>query len=227
MINRNSPCVCGSGKRYKHCCGTVDVAPHPNPPTNTAPLKVRKTFVVLGCPRGGTSLIAGALHHAGVYMGDFRTTQYEAPDFKIPPSDALDAVARLGAIIRHRNEGREFWGWKYPNSIYYIRNILHLLRDPVFLFVYRDIYETARSSAKHDSRNWDVEGPNLIEVARNHTRKVQEFQASLEQPYHVFRLAEIHSNPAGLVSALVEIIQPLRADPARILQFVDPEGGYH
>ena len=24
---RNDPCSCGSGKRYKHCCGRVDVAP--------------------------------------------------------------------------------------------------------------------------------------------------------------------------------------------------------
>jgi predicted 2-oxoglutarate/Fe(II)-dependent dioxygenase YbiX len=29
MISRNSPCTCGSGKRYKHCCGSPAAAPAP------------------------------------------------------------------------------------------------------------------------------------------------------------------------------------------------------
>ncbi|MGH8850395.1 MAG: hypothetical protein ACREYD_05335 [Casimicrobiaceae bacterium] len=160
-------------------------------------------------------------------MGDFRTTQYEAPDFKIRPTEAHDAVGRLREIIARRNEDHSFWGWKVPNSIYYIRSIVHLLRDPVFMFVYRDVLEIARSSAKHDNKDWDVEGPKLIDVAKNHTGRVQEFQASLRKPHHVFQLAEIHSDPERFVAALVEIIQPLQADPAPILRFVDRYGGYH
>jgi hypothetical protein len=226
MNSRNRPCPCGSGKRYKHCCGAVAAASPATLPDNGVPPRVRKTFVVLGAPRGGTSLIAGALHHAGVYMGDFRTSQYEDPDFELSPDEAHRAVAQLGEIIRRRNEEHEFWGWKRPNSIYYIRSVVHLLRQPVFLFVYRGIAEIARSSAKHDNRDWGVEGPKLIEVAERHTRMVREFQASLRSPHHAFQLAEIHSDPGAFVSKLVAITQPLPADPARILRFVNPHGGY-
>ena len=40
-------------------------------------------------PRGGTSLLAGVLHRAGVYIGAFKTKQYEDPEFKIPPDRAF------------------------------------------------------------------------------------------------------------------------------------------
>jgi tetratricopeptide (TPR) repeat protein len=35
---RNDPCPCGSGKRYKHCCGQVGVAVQPAPPSELAAL---------------------------------------------------------------------------------------------------------------------------------------------------------------------------------------------
>jgi hypothetical protein len=70
----------------------------------------------MGSPRGGTSLLAGVLHRAGVYMGAFRTKQYEDPEFKIPPERAFDAVAQLAPVIRSRNAQYEYWGWKLPNK---------------------------------------------------------------------------------------------------------------
>ena len=36
--SRNAPCPCGSGKRFKHCCGQADAAPHvPAAPAKTDP----------------------------------------------------------------------------------------------------------------------------------------------------------------------------------------------
>ena len=89
-VQRNAPCPCGSGKRYKHCCGDLErsaVAPTASPlasdPAGIPEAKTQRTYVVMGSPRGGTSLLAGVLHRAGVYMGAFRTKQYEDPEFKI------------------------------------------------------------------------------------------------------------------------------------------------
>jgi hypothetical protein len=187
----------------------------------------RRTFVVLGSPRGGTSLLAGALHHAGVHMGAFKTKQYEDPDFKITPNLAFEALARLAPAIRSRNEQFEHWGWKLPNNIYYIRNVLPLLVNPVFLFIYREALEIARSSARHDSRDWDEQRQQLLDVATSHTERVRQFQASLDGECHAFQLETIHADPVAFVDQFIEIIRPLAANREILLRFVDRNGGYH
>ncbi|SDW56102.1 hypothetical protein [Thiocapsa roseopersicina] len=191
------------------------------------PTRTRRTFVVLGCPRGGTSLLAGALSAAGVHMGRYRTLQYEDPEFRIPPTQAGEALERLAPVIRRRNLLRRHWGWKVPNNIYYIDRVKDLLINPCFLFVYRDPLEIARSSASHDGRDWEEQRERLIEVALNHTEKVRRFQESLQSPHHVFRVDTIQADPAIFVDRIVRILEPLRADRERLLEFVKPDGGYH
>jgi hypothetical protein len=159
-------------------------------------------------------------------MGAFRTTQYEDPDFKIPPDLASYAPARLALAIRSRNEQFEYWGWKVPNSIYYIRNVVHLLVNPLFLFIYRDPLEIAKSSARHDGRNWDEQRQRLLDVAITHTGRVRQFQESLEAGFHVFQLEQIHGDPAAFVDRFIRLLQPLTAEREELLRFVDRNGGY-
>lgn len=191
------------------------------------PNRTRRTFVVLGCPRGGTSLLAGTLNAAGVYMGRFRTLQYEDPEFKIPPPKASEALERLAPVIHRRNVSRRYWGWKVPNNIYYIQRIQHLLIDPHFLFVYRDPLEIARSSANHDGRDWEEQRVRLIGIAVKHTEKVRSFQESLQSTHHVFHLEAIHADPPAFVDRMIHLLEPLRPNRERLLQFVNPDGGYH
>ena len=191
------------------------------------PARTRRTFVVLGCPRGGTSLLAGALSAAGVYMGHYQTLQYEDPAFKIPPHQACEARERLTRTILSRNLTRRYWGWKFPNAIYYIERVLPLLINPCFLFVYRDAHEIARSSARHDGRDWAAQGERLLQVAINHTAKVRRFQASLSPPYHVFQVEAIQADPRAFAEQMVRVLHPMSAERERIMRFVMPEGGYH
>ena len=230
--SRNAPCPCGSGKRYKHCCGDVARDPSGAPqgamsPATRSTAKTKRTYVVLGSPRGGTSLLAGALHRAGVYMGEFKTKQYEDPDFKIPPNLAPSAALQLGPTIRSRNEQFEHWGWKLPNNIYYIRQLVPLLIDPLFLFIYRDPQEIARSSARHDARDWNEQGKHLLDVAISHTQRVRAFQDSLRSGFHAFQLETIHANPAAFVAQFCELLAPLEPDRDELLRFVHGDGGYH
>ena len=39
----------------------------------------QRTLIVLGAPRGGTSMVAGVLHHLGVYMGSDLLPTFEDP----------------------------------------------------------------------------------------------------------------------------------------------------
>ncbi len=186
-----------------------------------------RTFVVLGCPRGGTSLLAGMLNVAGVHMGAYRTCQYEDPEFKIPIKHAKTAYERLQPVIEHKNRRYKYWGWKVPNNIYYIEQIQPLLINPYYLFIYRDPYRIARSSAAWDKRDWAVEGKRLLQVAINHTAKVRAFQESLQIPHHVFQLEEIHENPTDCVDEFTRILAPMRPSRKKLLRFIDPSGGYH
>jgi hypothetical protein len=231
---RNALCPCGSSKRYKHCCGDLDraVPSQPSKPpsaaeSENAPVKTHRTFVVLGSPRGGTSLLAGALHRAGVYMGRFKSTQYEDPEFKMLPNAAREAPARLAPTIRSRNLQFAYWGWKVPNNIYYIRNIVHLLINPVFLFIYRDPLAVAKSSAKHDGRNWEEQSQRLLDVAIAHTKRVQEFQETLDAGFRAFQLEAIHGDPISFVDQFCQVLEPLAVDRDELLRFVDCKGGYH
>lgn len=190
-----------------------------------------RTFVVLGCPRGGTSLLAGALHAAGIYMGDFSTAQYEDKAFKLSPAEVRrdrNIEARLLPLIQERNQRYRFWGWKLPNSIYYIRQIQHLLVNPVFLFVYRDERAIARSSAKHDGKVWWLHRRRLMQVARNHTQRVKDFEASLDKDVAraVFRVEEIQRDVPGFLDQLAAVLAPEPLDRDAVAAFVNPGGGY-
>jgi len=195
------------------------------------PTVTQRTYVVLGAPRGGTSLIAGALHAAGIYMGQFATGQYEDIDFKIAPADVkrgLDVTRRLSPIIERRNQQHRYWGWKLPNTIYYIEQVQHLLINPVFLFVYRDQESIARSSAKHDKKRWWLHRRQLRRVARNHTQLVQNFEQSLDLSIAKarFQVEDIHKDVPRFVEQLATLVQPYQFDKEAVTNFINPNGGY-
>lgn len=194
-----------------------------------ATVKAQKTYVVLGSPRGGTSLIAGSLKVLGVYMGENPTEQYEDPDFKLTPREAALARKRLSPVIARRNREHEFWGWKLPNNIYYIREVVGALINPVFIFVYRSPLEIARSSCKHDRRDWSKEKANLLRAAERHTAMVRAFQDELPESaeVHEFQLEAIQANPAAFADAIVRITNRDQEFVPEVLSFINPGGGYN
>ena len=109
---------------------------------NTKPLGIR-TFIVLGCPRSGTSLTAGVLHHSGIEMGDKLAPAHEAnpagfyenlniADLNswilktlgveylapIPPGQIVGTTQcemEIAAAIVYYARGD--WGWKDPRTV--------------------------------------------------------------------------------------------------------------
>lgn len=207
--------------------------PMPAPSFSTASSCVTQhTFVVLGCPRGGTSLVAGALQAIGIHMGAFTTHQFEDPDFKLDPKIAKrsrDLDSLFLPLINERNTRFVRWGWKVPNAIYYIEKIRHLLVNPIFIFVYRDEEAIARSSAKHDGKMWWLHKKRLLKVARNHSQLVQNFQQKLDPTdlSIVIQLEKVQANPQVLVDAFSRLMELNDAQIQAIEGFVQPKGGYH
>jgi len=114
---------------------------------------------VLGLHCGGTSAVAGVLHHLGVFMGDdLLGPNYNNPkghfedleftrfhdqmigDWK-RPSNGYEINDEYGALIDKRAKEHALWGVKDPRMIWCYCQFLHHINQvdeiPLTLFVYR------------------------------------------------------------------------------------------
>jgi len=106
------------------------------------PLRQTKQIVVVGVSRGGTSAVAGSLHHLGVHVGDMA----KSPVFEDGVlSEAFEkANYRVAvSIIKKYDSEHAIWAWKRPDSIKYLAKIDELLSNPHYIFVFRDIFSIA------------------------------------------------------------------------------------
>mgnify|MGYP006269088197 CR=1 FL=1 len=119
---------------------------NPNPCTvvRTNPHPGRGTVLVLGTPRGGTSVVAGICHMLGIPMG-----------LDIDPSNMEDRRFRtLGARSDRRVAAAEFFddlhrttplaGVKDPAAIDWLPDVYQDIADPVLVVVSRDVYAVAQ-----------------------------------------------------------------------------------
>ena len=92
----------------------------------------QRTVIVLGVPRGGTSMVAKILSVLGVFMGDKLGATYEDPDFfrvmqrfgNMPPwrrkwhfLQRRKVLSDIQSLVAQRNVDHEVWGWKFPGVI--------------------------------------------------------------------------------------------------------------
>lgn len=104
------------------------------------------TVVGLGASRGGTSVVSYTLAQAGMPMGKTNNLNHE-------DEDILQNIRRkkeLSKIFASRNEEFGTWGFKLPAATFLVDWLDGELRDPVFIFVIRNIASVARSVLKHD-----------------------------------------------------------------------------
>ncbi len=97
-----------------------------------------KTVIVIGTGRGGTSIVAGVLNSLGVFMGDLAC----APVFEDRKlADAYESKnAKLAMdIIYDYNTRFSIWGFKRPNSLFYLPKLIKYTRNPVFIIIFKDI----------------------------------------------------------------------------------------
>lgn len=110
----------------------------------TAAALPRKTVLVLGAPRGGTSMVAGTLSKLGAFMGDPQGIEpfYENAELGAC-SKARDLKAARTVIARFNRE-HPLWGIKVlPKSWrFWLRK--GLFHEPVYLVVLRDPLAVAK-----------------------------------------------------------------------------------
>jgi Sulfotransferase family len=116
-----------------------------NAPAEGLPGLQRKTLLVLGAPRGGTSAIAGALSAMGIYMGRGAS----APVFEsLALANAIEDDDRELArkIIEGFNAEYETWAFKRPGFTRVVSEFHGFFRNPVYLVILRDPVATASRS---------------------------------------------------------------------------------
>ena len=103
-----------------------------------------KTFVVLGGARGGTSAVSGILRILGVYMGNCLGNNHEDPEMLKTRKE----LPKVIETIKKRNADYQDWGWKAPNSIFWLEDVMPYLRNPHFIVVLRHPLSMAKSQVK-------------------------------------------------------------------------------
>lgn len=101
----------------------------------------QRTIIVLGAARGGTSMVAGALHHLGVPMGEGLSAVYE--DVALSSAIEENREGDVDALIAARNAMHPVWGWKRPSAISHRSAWEGKFLNPRFVVVFRDPFAIA------------------------------------------------------------------------------------
>ena len=150
---------------------------------------MNKTFVILGCHRSASSLVAKALHQAGVHMGDdllsglpdnpeghFEDMDFLKKNVEILGGNIWDDVDRplnpsdTESLIRRKNN-KPLWGCKDPRTAMTIEKYYDHLDDPVIVALFRKPEHVAKSMAKRG----DISEEKALALAKAYNRKIIDF----------------------------------------------------
>jgi hypothetical protein len=107
-------------------------------PDNTSP----RTLITVGVARGGTSLVAGSLHHLGVFHGD-QSYPPVFEDLRLSGAFEGGSAEKPAAVISDYNSRQEIWGWKRPSNLHYLGRLDRMLRNPLYIVIFKDVFSIA------------------------------------------------------------------------------------
>lgn len=189
-----------------------DVLVHPK-------LTDRKTCVVIGSTRGGTSAVAGAVRSLGVFMGQSLGRNHEDPKFLGTDHDFLLEQ------IHNRNKHHKVWGFKAPHAIDMIDFYMEHLTNPHFIVIYRNPLAVAQSIRTRTG--------NSIRRGLNHVidfySKIDAFLDSNEAPTLLLNYEKMTEQKDVAVTGMVDFLGlDVSTDKLRkALSIIGPDsGGY-
>ena len=178
--------------------------------------EVKRTIIVLGCARGGTSLVAGALRELGIMMGEhFDGVTHEDIDFRI------DDIGKLKELIAERNRNYDVWGWKYPKSIEYMADIVDCLKNPRFIAVYRNPLDIIRSNLNREPELTMADTTSIVSQSYS---KINSFVSKSKHPILCINFENSCEDPISFTRVLANFVD-VQPNVAGISKFVQ-KGGY-
>ncbi len=101
-VGRNEPCPCGSGKRYKHCCGQAETAPPPTDPVETL---LRQAA---GQHQAGRLAEARASYQTILSQADNAIAEHYLGVLDMQEGRPADAEARMRSALAKRDDLPDF-----------------------------------------------------------------------------------------------------------------------
>ena len=192
-----------------------DKKPERNKPLLATPLKrcslvlnpprlgeQKKTVMVLGVERGGTSMVAGILRALGVNMGDRVGFNHEDAQF------IVEDTAVLGRRIQARNKQADVWGFKVPKLVQYLDFFEGALRNPHYIIVYRNLLAVADS--------WQQRGAgsvvNTLDRTLDYYNRIIQHSKHTRRPVLMLNYERAVSSDAGKEEAVRAIGEFLGLD---------------
>ena len=181
-----------------------------------------RNIVIVGPARGGTSLVAGALHHLGVFMGQ----KAHAPVFEdVELAGAIECGDRDVArrIIRANDERHAIWAFKRPWLTDRLEVAESLFSRPKYIFVYRDLLSIAKRNAI--SMGGEVL-PSMRQALHQYARTL-EFIARSRPSGMLVSYEKALRYPNDFISSLVTFcgLSPSEQQVRAAVTFIEPEPG--
>lgn len=178
-----------------------------------------KTFVVVGVARGGTSIVAGALHHLGMFMGTAQAPVYE--DLRLSLAYEKQSKEKFEAVVANYNDKHSVWAWKRPSTLNDLPKLAKKLRNPHFIFVFRDFLSVANRNVI--SMKQGVRG-GLSTALKDYT-KIIKFIEKSEYPAFFVSSEKAVKHKEDFVEALCEFCQlrPTEEQRNNALNFISPD----
>jgi hypothetical protein len=181
------------------------------------PSPVEKTVIVLGVARGGTSMVAGALHYLGVPMGEKLSAVYE--DIALSTAVEQGRTKDIASIIVHRDSIHSTWGWKRPSAIKHLRNWHGKFRNPFYVVIFRDLFAIAnrnRISMRSDVITSMRDSIRQFDLILDFIARFQEptlfvsYEKAMVEPKHfVCNLRDfVEVGNEAAIDAAVEFVKP-------------------
>lgn len=183
-------------------------------------LPEKKTVVVVGVARGGTSIVAGVLHHLGVFLG----TKYNPPvfeDMRLSLAFEGKSEESFEQVIDEYNRQHEVWGWKRPSTLHDLPRVASTLRNPLFIYIFRDLF----SIANRNSISMKSEIVGGLQHALDDYAKILRFMATSKLPSMLVSSDKAVRYREALVDGVCQFVG-LQPDPQqyeKAISFISPD----
>lgn len=180
----------------------------------------QKTLVVVGPARGGTSLVAGALDHLGVFTGD-RSSAPVFEDVRLAEACEQRSDSGVKEIVCEYDSNHDVWAYKRPGIIEDFSVLDRVVRNPIYLFIFKDVFSIANRN--HIAVGLDI--VNGLDRALDGYSKMTEFIRRAHPNGILLSYDRIMRDKGRFVNSMIELIGPDRVSASQrsaALDFIEP-----
>lgn len=165
-------------------------------------------------------MVAGVLRELEIPMGEkINGGNHEDFDF------LTDDISHIKKTITQRNEKYAVWGWKVPDTIHYLDQIIDDLRNPYFLVIYRNLLSVANSIHRYHN---EISVTDALLLAQGYYTKINAFISTTKAPVLLVNYEQVLLDKISVVDQIVQFLT-LSSDSKRTLtatSFISEKRGY-